>query len=116
MQIEISKETFKQLSEFARFSRHASDMELPLNQMADLLIQIGIDHMVASVLAPQDVETVLNTILQLGPHHPKETFGYMADVMLRGKEINEAKLAEMREQMQRRIGFKPPNREDNERE
>ena len=46
-QIEISEETFKQLSEFNRFSQAASDIDLPLHQFADYLIQVGIDHMVA---------------------------------------------------------------------
>jgi len=108
MQIEISDETFKQLSEFAQFSHAASEMELPLNEMADFLIQTGIDHMVTLVLPSQDPEILLKTILQMGRQHPKETYGHMADVMLLGKEINEARLVEMREQMQRRIGFKQP--------
>jgi hypothetical protein len=109
-QVEISEETFEQLSEFSRFSQTASDIDLPLHQLADFLIQVGIDHMVTSILAQHDAEVLLKTILQMGRQHPEQTYGYMADIMLRGKEINEEKLAEFREQMQRRIGFRPPEK------
>jgi hypothetical protein len=109
-QVEISDETFKQISEFSRFSHAASDIEVPLHQLADYLIQVGIDHMLTSIFAQQDAEVLLKTILQMGRHHPEETYGYMADVMLQGKEINEQILAELREQMERRMGFTPPNK------
>jgi hypothetical protein len=46
----------------------------------------------------------------MGRQHPEQTYGYMADIMLQGKEINEKKLAEFREQMQRRIGFRAPEK------
>jgi hypothetical protein len=104
-QIEISEETFKQLSEFSRFSHAASEVEVPFDQLADYLIQVGIDHMVALVLAQQEAGVLLKTILQMGRQHLEQVCGYMADVMLQGKEINEANLAELREQMGRRIGF-----------
>lgn len=109
-QIEISEETFKQLSNFRRFSLAASEIELPLHQLADYLVQIGIDQMVTSILAVQDPEVLLSSILQMGRLHPEQTYGYMADVMLQGKEVNQAKLADLREQMNRRIGFNPPEK------
>jgi hypothetical protein len=108
-QIEITEETFQQLSAFRRFSRVASDMDLTLDQLADYLIQFGIDQMVTSIIATQDAELMLKMILQMGRQHPEQTYGYMTDVMHVGKEINETKLAELREQMQRRIGFHVPD-------
>ncbi|HLI64578.1 MAG TPA: hypothetical protein VKV05_14380 [Terriglobales bacterium] len=108
-QIEITDETYQQLSAFSHFSQAASEMELTLDQLADYLIQFGIDQMVTTIIASQDAELMLKMILQMGRQHPEQTYGYMADVMHVGKEINEAKLAELREQMQRRIGFQPPD-------
>ena len=105
-QIDISEETFKQLSEFRRFSLAASEIDLPLHELADYLIQVGVDHMVTSIFAVQEPSVILASLLQMGRLHPEQTYGYMADVMLLGKEINDAKLAEFREQMQRRIGFR----------
>jgi hypothetical protein len=98
------------LSEFSHYSHAASEIALPLDQLADYLIQVGIEQMVTSVLASQESEVLLSTILQLGRQHPEQVYGYMAEVMLQGKEIIEAKFAALREQMERRIGFVAPKK------
>ena len=108
--IQLSDETYHQLAEFERFSAAATDLPMPLAPLADYLIQVGIEHMVTAVLTPQDPETLLSTILQMARHHPEPTFRFLTDILQRGKAINDAQLAEFREQMQRRIGFQPPTK------
>src|SRR5258708_40272192 len=96
--IEITQETYDQLCQFSQLSKAASDIDLPLDQLADFLIQSEIDQMLGSILGAQEPGTLLTTILQLGRRHPQPTYGHLVDLLASGKEVNQQKRAEIQEQ------------------
>ena len=107
-QITISDETFAQLVAFLEASRAASNIDLPVEQAADYLIQIGIDDMIGQLLRSLEPGALVQEMLRLARNHPAEVYGHMAETMRRGAE----EIAQREEELSRPFGFVTPRRLD----
>ena len=100
----ISDETFEQLVAFLETSRAATGTDLPVEQAADYLIQIGINDMVGNLLRSLDPAALVQDVLRLAREHPTEVYDYIAETMRRGAE----EIARLEQEASRPLGFVTP--------
>jgi hypothetical protein len=98
-QIAISDEMLAALAAFTEVVEGVIDEKIAIDDCATLVIQQGINSMLADLLGSVEPGVLLTSLAQLGLKHPKEVYGFIAETLKRGQAV------EGRERLKHKLGF-----------
>jgi hypothetical protein len=101
--ITISEETYKRLQEFKQVVEAVLEEEINLDDCGEMVLGLGIDHMLEHLLGPLEPTILLQSFQQLGAKYPVQVYRYIAETLEKGAA------AEEQEEMRRRLGFRKPS-------
>ena len=107
-EIAISKEMYARVAEFKQVVEAVIEEEISFDDCVDLILEQGIDSMLADLLGSVDPIILLNSFQQLGSQHPAQVYRYVAETLSQGVCVEE------REKMRQRLGFHTPADVDSE--
>ncbi len=102
-EISISEVVYERVSAFKELVEVVIEEEIDLNTCVELILGQGIDATLADLLSPLDPDTLLKSVQQLGSQHPAQVYGYVAETMSRGADV------QARERVKSRLGFHTPS-------
>jgi hypothetical protein len=82
--INISKEVLARVSEFRKVIEAITEEEADSQVCVEVILNRGMDLMLAELLQPTGPETLLTTVQKLGARHPTEVYGFIADALKAG--------------------------------
>ncbi len=102
--IRVSKPLAQKIKAFQPLAEAVLDEKLKFDGLVELILQRGLDTMLASIMGTIDADTFLKSFQQLGEREPSVVYGYVADMLRSGGVIQQEKL----EEAKRTIGFQKP--------
>ncbi len=100
--VTISDETMRRLTEFKGVFETVMGEEFEFDNYVEILLAWALKSSLKDLLCEVDQETLLLSFQRLGEKYPREVYGYVADVIRKGKVVRK------REEWQKRIGFQTP--------
>ena len=97
--LNISDDLYEQIDGFKQVIEAVLEEPIEKETCTELILRRGIDFMLAELLAPVDQEILVNSFQQLGAAYPKQIYKFVAETLMRGKEVQE------RERLKRLTGF-----------
>ena len=101
-EIKVSEGISVRIREFKQVVEAVLKEEITESDYVTLILQQGIDSMMADLLGSLDPSILLRSFQQLGWQHPTQTYGYIAEMLKKGAAIQQ------QEQLRRKLGFLPP--------
>ena len=101
-EIKVSEDISVRIRAFKQVVEAIIEEEITESACVTLILQQGIDWMIAVLLGPLDPNILLSSFQQLGWQHPTQTYGYIAETLKKGAAVQQ------REQLRRKLGFLPP--------
>jgi hypothetical protein len=100
--IEISDELFQRVREFQAVLTALADKDITAEACTELILQQGLDSMLANLFGPQGAGAMLQTIQQLSVKYPKEVYQFIAEIINAGESEIE------KERVKNELGFHSP--------
>jgi len=97
--VEISEDMYRRVEEFRAVVEAVIEEEIDTDTCLEVILQQGMDSMLAELLGPQEPIILLQSIQQLASKHPAEVYQYVTETLRRGA------MAQERERLRRRMGF-----------
>jgi hypothetical protein len=76
--------------------------EVNLDTCIEMVLDHGLNVMLVDVIGTAEPQTLLASMQQLAAQHPKAVYGYVADALKAGADVE-------RQKARQRIGFAPPD-------
>lgn len=99
--LNIPEDLHRRVAAFKELVEAVLEEEISLDKCAVLILQQGMDAMLADILAPVDQTTLLRSFQQLGARYPTELYSFVAETLRTGAGGQE------REGIRRKFGFRP---------
>ena len=101
-EITISQESYLKVVEFKQVVEAIIEEEINIEDYMQLILDQGMDSMLADLLGPQEHSTLLQSFQQLASRYPTQIYSYVVEMLKRGAA------SQGREETKRRIlGFLP---------
>lgn len=92
--VEINAEAYERVRAFKEVIESVMDEKYEMDDFIEGLLDNGINLLLEKLLGNVNPETLLQSLQQLGTKYPAEVYGYIADTLRRGGEINKEELKE----------------------
>ena len=103
--IRVSKPLAAKIKAIQPLVEAVMEKKMEFNGLVELILQQGIDTMLASIMGSVDAETFLKSFQQLGEREPSVVYGYVANMLRTGSGVQKEKLQEAK----RKIGSMSPS-------
>ncbi len=101
-EITVPEDIYARIREFKQVVETVIEEQISDSDCVKLILEQGIDSMVATLLGSKDPSILLASIQQLGGQFPTQVYGYITETLKRGAAVQE------REQLKRKLGFLAP--------
>ncbi|MCI2430735.1 hypothetical protein LM602_09010 [Candidatus Acetothermia bacterium] len=98
-EIAISAEIYTRIKGFKQVAEAVLESDIDFEKCVELILEQGIDSMLADILGSVEYDTLLNSFQQLGAQYPEQVYGYVAETLRKGDAAQE------RERIKRKLGF-----------
>jgi hypothetical protein len=100
--LEISEELYGRVKEFQAVIKAVLDEDISCEAAGELVLQQGLDSLMANLFGPQGAGVMLQTLQQLAAKYPKEIYRFIAETIDAGEiEIE-------KERVRSQLGFHAP--------
>ncbi len=86
-EITVPEEIHTRIREFKRVVETVIEEQISDSDYVRLILEQGVDSMVATLLGSQDPRILLASIQQLGGQFPTQVYGYIAETLKRGADL-----------------------------
>lgn len=100
--LEISDDLFERVKEFQAVIKAVTDEDISCEATAELVLQQGLDSLMANLFGPQGAGVMLQTLQQLAAKYPQEIYRFIAETIDAGEiEIE-------KDRVRTQLGFHAP--------
>jgi chromatin segregation and condensation protein Rec8/ScpA/Scc1 (kleisin family) len=85
--IRLSKPLAKKVRAMQPMVEEVTEQKLDFNRLVELILQHGMETMLASIMRSMDAETFLKSFQQLGDREPSVVYGYVTEMLRSGTGI-----------------------------
>lgn len=98
-EITVSQDVYNQLLAFKQVIEAVIEDKLDVNTCAELVLDQGLNAMLAELIGPLDTSTLITSFQQLAAKSPAEVYSFVTETIKRGAAVQQ------QEEMKRRLGF-----------
>jgi hypothetical protein len=100
--IEISDELFQRVKAFQAVITAVADEEISCEACTELILQQGLDSLMANLFGPQGAGIMLQTLQQLAVKYPREIYQFLAET------IDAGEIEMEKDRVRHQLGFHAP--------
>jgi len=97
--IRVSKPLTQKIKGILPLVETVMEKKLEFNDLVELILQQGLDTMLASIMGAVDADSFLKSFSQLGQRDPSTAYGYVAQLLRSGTGVQKEKLQEAKKML-----------------